>query len=458
MVLFRDWLSIIRNSRTGQVLINAGWAYAAMPITIGLGIVQTGLLARMLGPSGLGMLALFMAVCGLVASFLRLTNAETAMVYVNRSLTNNDPDEANQMIRYCYATDLLTSLFAFAAVAFLVLVVPRLLNLEVGQEWLQVLFALTLPFQATYWTSHALLRVANHFSWTFYQSVLESILKTLLIGVAFVTSGGLPQVVLLLVGIALFDSVTLGILALIALRRIGLLRCFPRRAWWRVPRDVVRFQLWGQGRNVVKSASRYIDTIMVGYWTSAYQVGLYRGGKQVTDQLQTPAQALVASLFPEYSRLYFADKRRALRKLVLHFLTLSALGAVLAGLVLWFGAEALVLLLLGPEFLPAVDVVRILLMSAVATIAVSPLYVLPSAVGHNRPVTLTVTVAILVQIFVIFWLVPSHGAIGAAWANVAYILTWSLLLLPTIMMILRDNERVPFGPVTPDNITPHEVL
>jgi O-antigen/teichoic acid export membrane protein len=113
----------------------------------------------------------------------------------------------------------------------------------------------------------------------------------------------------------------------------------------------------------------------------------------------------------------------------------------LAALALWFGTEWIIRIILGEEFLPAKDVVRVLMISAVILLVMTPVYSLPAAVGRAGPALRAVVAAISVQAIFIFWLVPRQGALGAAWANVAYVVTWALVLLPAIVHILRSDGR-----------------
>ncbi len=436
-----EWLRIRlpswRQSLTWRVVANAGWASASTPISIGLGIAQIGLLARMLGPEGIGAIALFSAVCALFGSVLKTVSAEPAMVYVTKALAEGDAARAGHIIRYFYLLDFLTSFVAFCVVALSALFLPRLLNLTPGLEWLQALFGLTLVFQSTYWISHALLRVSGRFSWTFYHSLAHSVIKTALVALLFVAKAGLPEVIFLLVGLSLLDGISLFLMARLALRRKGVQVIKQSVPWWHVPSEIWRFQILGHGRQLIKSVNRYVDTLMIGFIGSPLQVGFYRAGKQITDQMQIPAQGFVASLFPEYSRLYFSGNIRQLRRLVRRFAGLFLVLGLLASLILWFGAEWIIRIILGEAFLPAKNVVRIVVVSAVVLLAMSPVYSLPAAVGQAGSAFRSVMAAICVQLVLLFWLVPQQGALGAAWANVAYVATWAVVLLPSILRVLR---------------------
>ena len=445
----------LNSTLTWKVLVNTGWASAATPVTIGLGILQIGMMARILGPEGIGVITLFGAVCTLFDSLLKFTSSETVMVYASKGKAIDSNVPTGHIIRYCYFLDFLTSFVAFSAVVISSLFLPHLFNLPPGVEWLLALFGLTIVFQSAYWTSHGLLRIANRFSWTFYHSVAHSILKTSMVAVLFLCNAGLVEVVYLLVGLSLLNGTSLYVMANLALKKEGIELVGNGLPWWQVPREVWRFQILGHMRQIVKSMSRYIDTITIGYISNPVQVGFYRVSKQTSEQIRTPAQGFLVSLFPEYCRLYFSGDMSQFRRLVKNF-TILLLGlAFMGGLILWFGAELIIRVVFGEEFLHAKDVVRILIISSCLMLTMYPLYSLPAAVGKAGPALKAVIGAIIVQVIMIYLLVPKQGALGAAWANVAYVVTWALLLLPSIVHVLSNTGSTSMIPkAEPEELFP----
>jgi O-antigen/teichoic acid export membrane protein len=432
------------NSLTGRVLMNAGWASASTPISIGLGILQTGMMARMLGPDGLGAVALFGAVCGLFGSFFKLQSAETIMVYVTKMLAEKDYPSVGRFIQYVYCTDLLTALLSFCLVVISSFFWADFLKLTQGSNMLQIFFSLTLIFQAPYWTSHALLRICNHFSWTFYQAISHSVLKTILVALLFFFKAELTHVIYLLIGLSLFDGLSLYLLAAVGLKKAGVPSFgLSIAAIKGIPLDILHFQLLGHGRQIVKSLNRYVDTVVIGHFGNPMEVGLYRSAKQIADQMQLPAQGFLTSLFPEYSRLFFSGENAKLRRLVYRFGVLFLFIGLLGSIGMWFGAEWITLIVLGKSFLPAIPSIRILLISEVLLLAMSPIYSLPAAAGNAGPALGAAIAGVVLQIGMIAWLVPQQGALGAAWANVSYYAAWTLIMIPSSYKVLSNKASFP---------------
>ncbi len=71
----------------------------------------------------------------------------------------------------------------------------------------------------------------------------------------------------------------------------------------------------------------------------------------------------------------------------------------------------------------------------------SALAVLPAAVGRVWPLLAGQMGAFAVFVAVLVWLIPLHGAEGAAWANTTYYGVIALILLPFAISILRESRR-----------------
>jgi O-antigen/teichoic acid export membrane protein len=145
------------------------------------------------------------------------------------------------------------------------------------------------------------------------------------------------------------------------------------------------------------------------------------------------------SLFPEYSRLYFSGDREKLKRLVVKFSGLFLGLSTVVCIVLWFNSDLIIKIIFGERFLPASDVLRIMILSIFIIYVMIPVYFLPAAVGNAGPALKSATAATCVQMIFMFYLVPRYGALGAAWANVVYNIVWFAILLPSILAVLRHS-------------------
>jgi len=446
-------------SSSRLVLKNAGWTAAGMGVSIVTGIVQMGLLARMLGPAALGVLGLFISCTALAGSLLRLSNAEAAITFVSRAIAGGRLAEAGRTIGFCYLVDLLSGLFAWAVLALLGGIVAPRVGIPEAYGGLLTVYSLTLVPLAPFWTSHALLRVADRFKWTFLQANLHAVLG--LAGAAFLyfERAGLGSVVLLYLALAVFDGVSIVLLARTALHAKGIRVSLHPRGLARAPEGFWGFAGAGYGKALVKSVSRYADTLMLGAWATPVQVGLYRAVKQISDQLQLPAQGLVSSLYPEYSRLWFAGRVNALRRLA----TRAVLGlfavSVVMGVMMWSFSDLVIARLLGPQFAGARNPLLVMVLATAVNIVVTPLYSILPAIGRPGAAFGSSLVALAAQVAFLWYFVPRLGALGAAYGALLAVLIWGAWLVRVVSRLLRDgNEAVspaaplPEAPAVPSGL------
>lgn len=426
-----------RHGRVWRVLSNVSWEGVAAIVSALLGVVQAAAQARMLGPEGIGLLGLFVALGTLFSSLLSFTSAEAILTYMTRSLERGDPDEAWRILRYCYGSDVLTSVLAYLALVAIGVLLPNRLGISHEAGSLLGVYGLVLFFQTIYWDSQAVLRVGNKFSWASMQNVVMSIMKCASVLVIFYSNGGLREIVWNEVGISALNAIIAATLANRVMRLQGVPVSSRRGKGWLASSEIRKFQIYGYGRALVKSINRYADILLTGLMADPYQVGLFRASKQIADYLRTPAQIFVTSLHLEFSRLWFSGNVNELRGLAKRF-SLAFLGLGFFGIAATaLAVDWIVQTVLGPQFVAGRETTLILLISTVVTVALTPITCIPSAVGDNGPTTWAAVFALSVQVGVLWFLVPRMGAIGAAWSNVAYTFALTLVILRVVCQIFR---------------------
>jgi len=400
-------------------------------------------MARLLGPEGVGEITLFASVTGFVGGLLSLSSSEATLVFVTKALTENNKDLASHLIRFFYRIDFLLSILTFTIVALLSLVVPKYLKIPAGDEWLQVVYGLTLVFQSTYWISHALLRVANRFSWTFLHSIAHSLIKLAGVALLYYVKSGLGQFVFLLVLLSLLDGVSIYILAQIAIKKQQLYTeqglSLP---WWKIPREVWRFEGINFGRNSIKVFYNYLDVLMIGYLQNPLSVGYYRAAKQVADLVNSSGNAVVASIAPEYTRLWFSGDFARLKRLAGRIAVLLCGGITIIIVASIFFLDPAIRLLFGEAFLPAKPIMLILMAAALVVVAINPINNLLASIGKVGYSMAANLLGVILQTILLMLLAPIFGIVGAAWAKCAAVITMQLFMLPFTIKHLNTVNRM----------------
>jgi O-antigen/teichoic acid export membrane protein len=424
-----------------RVATNTGWTVGAMLTSVLAGVLQMGMLARLLGPERLGVLGLLSAGTALVGSTIRFTSAEAVITYTSRELALGSRAGAGRVVSYCFLLDFVSSFAAFAVFGVLGSLAGTGWGIPARDLSLVWVYGITLLVQSTFWVSHAVLRVTDRYRWTFFQTVTRAVIGVAGTAWLLVRHASLAEVVALQVGLAAVDGVVMFTLAAVALREQGISPRLRLRELARPPTGIWGFAVAGQGRGIVKALSRNLDTILIGMWGTPYAVGLYRAAKQIADQLQIPAQALVTSIQPEYSKLWYARDARALRRLVFHSVALLASVGSVGALIIATNQTRVVTLVLGPRFIGVESVLMLFVAGTLLNVMMTPVYSLLPAVGRPTPSLIAAATALVVQLVLLWIYLPRYGAWGGALASFVSVVVWSTCLLPPAYRVLYGRRE-----------------
>lgn len=179
-----------------------------------------------------------------------------------------------------------------------------------------------------------------------------------------------------------------------------------------------------------------LDSVILGYLRSTYEVGQYGVGYKIVSAVLAFAGVWVSVIFPHASRLYGSDPAHLGRD-VGKAVTLSMVIAIPTGLGGLLVATPLMAALFGAPFAPAGQPFAVLIWSAsIVLVSVNFGNVLMACDGE-RSYLWGVTLGAIVNTVLNFVLIPPFGAVGAAAATVA------TELLVMAYMIRQLSQRVP---------------
>ena len=404
------------------------------------GLAQLTLSARILGPEGFGVLAVIIAVAALIHVLLAVPGGEAVTTFVTRAVAEERPQEASRILRFTMAVSLGLSLIAYAVIAGLVLMAGSLLGIDNAHRDLALMFGVVGIFLATRTESLAVLRLSDRVSLGLVVILAGVLVRVTLLGIVWLKGGGLFEVVLAHIAGVVVSGAGMLVAATVSAPRAGITG-FLSSSSLKVPPDVVRFQTGVFGRSTFSALAYNVDTLLVAQFAGAVDVGLYRAARQITDTGHYPFQPLRDGVQLQYSRQWYSGQGGALRRTSLRFSLVSfASAAALFGLLAIFH-QPIAGFLLGEEFSGVAPLLLIMIFGAFALNSISALAALPAAVGRVWPLLAGQMGAFAVFVAVLVWLIPLHGAEGAAWANTTYYGVIALILLPFAISILRESRR-----------------
>ena len=403
-------------------------------------IVQVALSARILGPEGLGILAVIIALTSLLYRFVSLPGNEVITTFVTRGVAEGRLKEATGTLRFTFIVSQGLSLVSYGLLAVAVLAVSGLFGGAEEYKSTLLVYGIGGVAAATVRESMALLRLADRLWLGFAVSVVSAATRVAFLLAAWSTGSGLTGVVLAYVAGDVITGVGMFIAGASSERKAGLpgfLRSLPAK----IPgRDVIAFQVGSFWRSSVEAVILHIDVILIANIVSLSQVGLYRAAHQIIDATKHPFRSISTGVQAEYSRQWYGGNPAAVRRISRRFALLSLAVAVAGYGLLAIIHEPIIRIMLGPSFEEAALPLLFLLPGALAFAVIAPLYVLPAATGRAIPHLAASLAALAVMVAAMLVLAPRHGAEGAAWANSIGWIAFAAAFVPFIVATLRRDR------------------
>ena len=434
-----NWLLPASDRRVARQLF---WMGAILGVQFLATIVQLSLSARILGPEGYGVLAIIIAVTSLVYGFMSMPGSQAIVTFVARSVAGGAVEEAARILRFTIVTALTLALISYVLLVVAATTAYSWMGLGSHHASAMLVYGITGFFSATLQESLAVLRLADRLFVAFVVAALGSVTRVVLLLAAWSFEGGLMAIILSYVAAATVMGVGMLVAAAVSARHAGIPGFFSSFSL-RVPSDVVRFQLVSFCQTKVGALAGNVDLIMLGRLVNPAQVGLYRAARQIIDSVRLPARPISEAIQVEYSRQWYAYDGAALRRAFRRFSTISVALAAVTYLGLIGIHEYVIVLVLGPEFVDAADVLLIMVPGAFSFMSASALFLLPAATGRALPSLVSTLLGLGAMAISMLVLVPTSGVAGAAWSRTIYFL---VLVLVTIcfafQVIRRSHHRV----------------
>jgi len=426
----------------GRVAANSSWLLGSNGVVVAASFAQGIILARTLGASRYGVLALVIGVVAVVQQLLDSRIWEAVIKFVVEFRTKGDPVGAAAVVKLCYLVD---AVVGVAAGAVLIWTADWTARLFVGGEGAADairLYAVSTVVAVPVAASTALLRVAGRFRWLAYQSAGEMVVRLAAVAAVVVLVGArIVPVLWAYLFAGAVSAATLAILAAAASRQLGLAR------WADAPLHVLRgdlkrilsFVAYSNLTGTSRLVTGRADVLVLGLFSDPTSVGLYRLARTVSDPLAGLFNPIYQAVYPEMSRLVHERRFELARRLsermrrIIASLVFPAciLGTLMAGwAVPW---------VFGSDFRGAVPLVRIMLWQLVWT----PYLWLPGlllAMGRARLVAAVTGLDALNYLLLLFLLVPPLGATGAAVATLLRFLAWTGMAVVLERRVGRDME------------------
>lgn len=179
------------------------------------------------------------------------------------------------------------------------------------------------------------------------------------------------------------------------------------------------------------------DIIMLGWWRTAEEIGLYSASQKIIQMLYALPAILAGATFPTISRFVGQkddNKTRQLIEISMTAVFLIAVPLTIGGIIL---GKPIIELIYGKEYLPAVLPFQILIATSLVIFPGTLMYNSILAYNKQKKLAVYMTIAAIGNIIFNAILIPIYGIVGSAIATIAAQLLSNSL---SWMMIKKINN------------------
>lgn len=436
----RDRIRSVYEKIRTRFLLDVGFLWSGQGATVLLGFAQGIIVARILGPTDLGVAALVIAVPSLVVGLVSPQSREASMRFLGRYHARSDWARARAMTKVGVSVDLVTGLVTLAVVLGVGPWIATRFDTQASAYLLMTIVAASIVLRSPAPSARAVLLTVDKFATVGVIHAVASAARFVLIVSLVVVQGGVLGYV---IGFAVANVFEAAFLTAVALREM-------RRAWPASWRDSRITRLRGEGREIARFlvltdvgalfrvARQQLDVIVLGLLRGPTDVGYYRIGLSVMHMFGNIVTPLQSTAFQRMSRAVGEQGPRVLRSMSLRYLKNIGIPLALISAVSIPLMPLLVPLLYDDQFAPAVPAAQVL--AGAACIWLLGFWARPALLTAGKAGTWAAIsgVSAAVSIVGYFALIPLWGAVGAATATLLGTLASQAGMILALRLVWRS--------------------
>jgi O-antigen/teichoic acid export membrane protein len=402
--------------------LDVSLTFIASIINMLLTFVISIILGRYLGATDLGLYRLTYTFYGVATMVGALGIPAAVIKYVAEY--KEDKANLNRIVSSAIITSLLVGIF-FSITLYLssqiLADIFRMPQIKGLLEILAPVFPFVLINSILYGTLNGLRDMNKYAMSLILQQVLMAIFTAILIYSGFGVAGAMISIVLSSIGASMY---------LIYCCK-GLFN-FITREYIKTTKKLIGFGTQMFGANLINMINLQADTVFVGYFLTAADVGYYSAATGLSKFFWVMPQAIQTISYPATSDYWAKKDILGLQKMLDNSMKYSALALMPAGLTIGLFAEDIVVMIYGPGFSQSALPLQILLVGTIL-FGVACTSIGGSLAGANRPdLSLKAAgISASANIILNFILINEFGIIGASMAAAI-----SLIIMATLFGIM----------------------
>jgi O-antigen/teichoic acid export membrane protein len=287
------------------LLRNSSFLAAAQGVSALSGIVTSAFTGRALGVEMFGMLVLISSYAQLISGISGFQSWQMVVRYGGRALAVDEREAFKQSVGFALGLDLLSGVFGMAAGMALLPLLAGVFGIGSRHLGEALLFCTLIPTMSAA-TPEGTLRSLGRFDLIAQQGGGCSLLRAVLVGIAWSVSASFGAFVLIWYGTSLCGGLWLWILAIRELRARDLLTGIRPTLLPRSLQGAWRFGIYANLSTTLLSGARLLTPLIVGGMLGPGAAGLYRVASGAANAVRKPADLLLKAYYPQIVAMDFA--------------------------------------------------------------------------------------------------------------------------------------------------------
>lgn len=425
-----------------RVLRNLAWLMAGKSFGALLSLFYLALATQLLGPEKFGYFTLIMGTAQAIALVVSFQSWQLIIRFGSHNLATGDETSLrknNSLAAFCIWLDLAAAVLGLVLACVVTFAFSHRFGWSDGLTESALLFSAVMLLSVKS-SAIGILRLYDRFRDGAMASAVTPLMR--LLG-ALVAWALLPTVEGFLIAWALAEVVT-ALAHWLFVRFVTPVR--PTHASISdikaVPSSHDRFYNFAFVTNAgatLRAFAQQLPLLVIGFFVGPAAAGFFRLAYQLKDAASRFADMLSRSVYAEFSSLHARGSANESRALFGQMRQIAMVGALLLAALAYFAGRPILLLVAGPEYLPAYPI--LLILAAASAVELFGVGYEPHFMAIGKPhislIIRAVSAALLIGIMIV--LIPSLGAIGAAYAVLAYSLLSVLLLHIANLQFSKKN-------------------
>jgi O-antigen/teichoic acid export membrane protein len=436
---------LFKNPLMRRVVKNSGYLFSATGITVAISMVQSILVARLLGVAGFGILGTIMMFTTVINNFTSFRMSDLVIKYVGQFSEQGDHERAEAVFKIAALFEMLASIAAFGLAWLIAPLGARYLAKDASMQGWFVVYGLILVANLITESSTGLLQIFDRFRRMASINVAQSVITVLIIAFVYISHGGfLGILIAYLIGKAVGALALTGAAIYEANHRWGL-------KWWSTPVSILRPQArelayFAVSTNISASLSlinKDSELLWVSFFRNPVETGYYKLALALANLVQLPITPLPQATYPELSREVANNHWSNVRDILRQGSLLAGGYTVIASAGLLIFGRWGIRYLYTPEYLPAYPALLILLVGFLVANTFYWNRTALLAIGRaDLPMKVNLVLAAL-KILGVILLVPIYGYLAnAALMAGSYILGVSVSVLLFRLNLVKHETVV----------------